>query len=886
MAGNLFFYPRLRAVNTAGDPIPAARLYVYQAGTAVLADTYTTKDLTVPHANPQIANQAGEFSAIYLDPDAGYDYRFVCQTAAGGHLWTENDVPAGVAASGGSGGGSSGSDGLSVAELRIYQRSETAPATPTGGSFSFAGQSLTPPSGWYADIPAGNSPVYVCAAVAAVVGATGTDVDLDWSAPVVLAQDGSSVNIIFKRAASQPSTPAPSAGIPATWYDDVGSVPSSSDRLWASIGTRDNASQSWVWQLSYPVEGDTGPAGADAVLYYVKSLDGTAIKNGTGSIRLEAHQVFGGNDVLLSSGAVQLYNGSTALGYTETFDSTSIAGAVVVTLKDGPSGNVYDSITLVDVADGAADTGKNAVYGYIEPSNGLAFTRASDGSTWNPAGSTTRLDCTFVQGGAAVARVAWLVTRSSDGILTGATTTHGGGDLNSGRVSVTEINESTQAFTVKFDYSYTGDTASVAETVLTSMAGLDGDPGDPGPTGPGALTLSLTKRHIALFAYQNGSVVSFTDANGLATVYSGTTDVTSSATINAAVASGCTGTINTALNTPVTGAKGYYQVTAMSANTATLTLSATYGGNTATEVVTLSKVNTGYEIVTSLPATNLFAGRVVFLTTDSKLYRYTGTAWTRAVDGADLTANSVTTNAINAGAITAAKIAVTDLSAITANMGTLTAGVARDSSGGAKFDFSNARIVLNTAPGTTGGYVRIMGYGFGPANEYIDWYGAKPSGQSTDSGIIGALTDAGALMFMKTDGTIASRRTRGDFEPKAWCNINGDATPATLRDSFNVASVTRTATGRYTITFASALANDNYCAVTGGSDSAKQTLIRVVAQRTDGLDIATTQRGDGSYTNQTGINVLVFGSNVVGGSNVSTPSGGGGGGTFGWGAIP
>ena len=42
------------------------------------------------------------------------------------------------------------------------------------------------------------------------------------------------------------------------------------------------------------------------------------------------------------------------------------------------------------------------------------------------------------------------------------------------------------------------------------------------------------------------------------------------------------------------------------------------------------------ERVGALPTTNLTTGRVVMLTTDSKLYRYTGTTWTKAISAADL----------------------------------------------------------------------------------------------------------------------------------------------------------------------------------------------------------------------------------------------------------
>lgn len=72
------------------------------------------------------------------------------------------------------------------------------------------------------------------------------------------------------------------------------------------------------------------------------------------------------------------------------------------------------------------------------------------------------------------------------------------------------------------------------------------------------------------------------------------------------------------------------------------------------------------ERVASLPITNLTQGRVVLLTTDNKLYRYTGTAWTAAVPATDLTGqitgtqisdNAITTSKIAANAVTATEIA-------------------------------------------------------------------------------------------------------------------------------------------------------------------------------------------------------------------------------------
>jgi hypothetical protein len=79
------------------------------------------------------------------------------------------------------------------------------------------------------------------------------------------------------------------------------------------------------------------------------------------------------------------------------------------------------------------------------------------------------------------------------------------------------------------------------------------------------------------------------------------------------------------------------------------------------------------QVVSTLPSTAA-QGDMAFLTTDSKLYRYNGTAWTVAVDGGDIVANSITAGQIQAGAIGATEISVTNLAAINSDLGTLTAG--------------------------------------------------------------------------------------------------------------------------------------------------------------------------------------------------------------------
>lgn len=239
-----------------------------------------------------------------------------------------------------------------------------------------------------------------------------------------------------------------------------------------------------------------GATGADTVFYYIKPTDGTALHNGAGTLTVEAHKLTGGVDLHLNSGTIKLYVGATAVtfangygvgsdGYTGVFDAGDIGGDVVVELKDGPGGTVLDTITLVDLTDGAS--ADSAVYGYVEASGPLAWTRASDQVTWTPSATTNDLAVTFRKGGADVARVARRVTRDSLGFLTASTVAHPGGDLNTSRVTVTILGSGTKSLTVKYDYANGADLASVAEGVLTSAAGADGTDGLPGSDSGGMI---------------------------------------------------------------------------------------------------------------------------------------------------------------------------------------------------------------------------------------------------------------------------------------------------------------------------------------------------------------------------------------------------------------
>jgi hypothetical protein len=161
-----------------------------------------------------------------------------------------------------------------------------------------------------------------------------------------------------------------------------------------------------------------------------------------------------------------------------------------------------------------------------------------------------------------------------------------------------------------------------------------GGGGDIGPPGAAAISGYLTKETVQLFAYANGGVVSYAPASGSFKVFSGNTDVSSSFSLT---------TLSNPEALTVSYSSQTYSVTAgfdANEDTASVTIratgSGTYVGVTIDKVFSLSKAKGGYEIVATLPLTDLFEGRVVFLTSDDKLYRYTGAAWTAAVPAADI----------------------------------------------------------------------------------------------------------------------------------------------------------------------------------------------------------------------------------------------------------
>jgi hypothetical protein len=70
------------ALSSTNQTLPGAKLYFRQSGSSTPQNVYQDIALTVPHANPVVADGAGAFPAIYLDPSLP-SYRVILTDSAG-----------------------------------------------------------------------------------------------------------------------------------------------------------------------------------------------------------------------------------------------------------------------------------------------------------------------------------------------------------------------------------------------------------------------------------------------------------------------------------------------------------------------------------------------------------------------------------------------------------------------------------------------------------------------------------------------------------------------------------------------------------------------------------------------------------------------------------
>lgn len=101
MVNNLLIpWTGTRLLDTSGDPIAGAKVYIYLEDTTTLASIYTDRDLTSAAANPIIADSGGQVAPRYIGE---VPYKIKVTTSSDVTVFEYDDLPGALAVSSGSG---------------------------------------------------------------------------------------------------------------------------------------------------------------------------------------------------------------------------------------------------------------------------------------------------------------------------------------------------------------------------------------------------------------------------------------------------------------------------------------------------------------------------------------------------------------------------------------------------------------------------------------------------------------------------------------------------------------------------------------------------------------------------------------------------------------
>jgi hypothetical protein len=654
-------------------------LYVIAAtaSSTSTTDTIAGNEFSSPVVLAQDGAAGSNTAIVYLyqrsstvppSPSGNFTYTFSSGVLTGGNLgsWSQT-IPSGtsplyiIAATAGSNtatdtiaanefsspvilaqNGAPGDAGFNAATVYLYQRSTTTPTIPTGPfTYTFSSGLLTGGTlgSWTQTIPSGTNPLYVIAATAISNTASDSIASSEFSAPVVLVQNGApgdagfsaATVYLYQRSTTLPAKPTGTftytfssglltGGTLGSWTQ---TIPSGTNPLYVITATAvsNTATDSILGtEFSDPVilvQNGTAGLNNATINLYLRSPSAPAALTGTFTY------TFATNAITESVGS---WTRNIPTGTDPVYIITGLASS------NGPTASVTFSSPVLFVQNGAP--GNNATrtailemyqWSFITP---VSFPQGQSTYTWSSG--------TF---SAPANPNGWSITPGSP---------------SPGQV----------LYAVRQIYTDTAISATSTVTWSATTSAPAGAAGTNASPGTAAISAFLTSESIQLMAFANGNVSSYGNATGSFKVYSGNTDISSSFTLSTPA-----GTQFNPQGLTINYSNQNYSVTGgfdANEDTASITIRATgsgaYSGVTLDKILSLSKARGGYEIVSALPTTNNFEGRVVFLTaTDGanaagKLYRYVSGAFTAAVPAADISGVLVGSQ-IDSGAISTAKFA-------------------------------------------------------------------------------------------------------------------------------------------------------------------------------------------------------------------------------------
>jgi len=271
-----------------------------------------------------------------------------------------------------SGTGTNGTNGANTAIVSLFNKNTSAVTPPTtfSGTFTYTFSTAVLSGGtlnsWSQSVPnlASGEYLWQRQATAFSSAATDTIAATEFSSAVVVGAagatgatggSGDSVDIVFKRSATQPATPSPSIGTPATWYSDINSVPAGSDPIWSAIGTNTGTGTNYTWQTPVLIEGQNGTDGLSVaeLLIYIRATSTPATPTG-GSYNFTTQTLTApsgwysyvptGTDPVYTSRSVASITGTTGIDSVLTWTAPTLSfqngvtGPTGVTGSTGPTG--------------------------------------------------------------------------------------------------------------------------------------------------------------------------------------------------------------------------------------------------------------------------------------------------------------------------------------------------------------------------------------------------------------------------------------------------------------------------------------------------------------------------------------------------------------------
>lgn len=441
----------------------------------------------------------------------------------------------------------------------IFQRSATPPATPTGNS----------PAGWFPSPPAVNgNPLYISRGEKQ---STGSLVGV-WSTPVIVVEDG------------EPGVPGVQGPGIFTWINVDTGITVTPDTITKTSGTSGfnagaNSLQVYsrgAFASANATNIDKGaafgmtpnPAGSTNYLWVLQSnglartfISGVGVGPAAAAYTTADNFsiVHDGVDLMFFKNATLVHSVTLGVGSLSLCVFLDLVGAALNNVRFGPSG-------------GKGPTGATGA-----PAKVLRLVSSAPAFTYNGAGVANPSSQT----------ITFTATRTNIASAVTFTTVPGGITLGGSGDTRTLTNAN---FGANTSVEVTADAEGFSDVVTIFRLTA-------GATGPAAVTGLLTNEAHTLAADRDGvvSAGALATATGFFKVFEGIADVSSSPTYSAVtVPAGVTVQINTADNTPVAGQpRGFYRVTAITVDTASIVFRAVYSGVTIDKVFSVSKSRQG-----------------------------------------------------------------------------------------------------------------------------------------------------------------------------------------------------------------------------------------------------------------------------------------------------